>query len=69
MNMEIRGKFGLIEGAYRKETASPLISKPCEHVSLIKGRAFKKDILVIMHGKANGEPSVTEHLIGSGVDK
>ncbi len=52
--MGIRGRFGLIEGAYKKEAASLLVSKPCEHVLLIKERAFKKDILVIMHGKADG---------------
>jgi len=29
---------------------------------LAKERAFKKDILVIMHGKADGEASITEHV-------
>lgn len=69
MDMEIRGRFGLIEGAYKTETAAPLVAKPCEHVLLMKGRALKKDILVIMHGKADGEATVTEHLIGSGVSR
>ena len=67
--MEIRGRFGLIEGTYKKETAAPVVSKPCEHVLLVKERAFKKDILVIMHGKADGEASITEHVIGSGVNR
>lgn len=64
--MEIRGKFGVIEGTYKKESPAPLVSKPCEYVSIIKERALKKDIVVVIHGKANGEASITEHLVGSG---
>ena len=43
-----------------------MVSKPCEYVSIIKERALKKDIVVVIHGKANGEASITEHLVGSG---
>lgn len=64
--MEIRGRFGVIEGTYKTETSAPLVSKPCEHLTIVKERALRQDVLVIVHGKANGESSVTEHRIGSG---
>ena len=69
MSREIRGKFGVIGGTYKKEVSAPVVSKPCEHVTMRKERALRQDIVVIIHGKANGESSVTEHLIGSGARK
>ena len=66
MGREIRGRFGLIEGAYKTEASPPIISKPCEHVTLVSERSLRDDILVIIHGKEDGAASVMEHVIGGG---
>lgn len=69
MSKEVRGKFGSIEGVYKKETTGPIILKPCEHLVHIKERSMKPDIIVRIHGKDNGETSMKEHEIGSTIKK
>lgn len=69
MSREIRGKFGVFEGTYKTEVSAPVVSKPCEHVTMRKERALRQDVVVVIHGKANGESSVTEHLVGGGARK
>ena len=69
MSREIQGKLGVIEGVYKTTTSAPLVAKPCEHVIIQKGRTLRKDIVVIIHGKDDGESSITEHVIGSDEQK
>jgi len=69
MSKEVRGRFGPIEGTYKKEAAGPMILKPCQHLVYPKERSMKSDIMIMIHGKDSGETSVKEHEIGSMIEK
>lgn len=69
MSKEISGRFGMIAGTYKKESHAPIVAKPCEHVTRVIERTLRSNILVVIHGKANGEASITEYQIGSGEQK
>ena len=69
MSAEIKGKFGVIEGSYKKESSAPLILKPCDHGIIKEERKLKSNLIVRVHGKDNGETSIVEHEIGSGIEE
>ena len=69
MSTEFKGKFGVIEGSYKKESSVPLILKPCEHGIIKEERKLKSNLIVRVHGKDNGETSIVEHEIGSGTEE
>ncbi|MCJ8306700.1 MAG: hypothetical protein HRU07_06585 [Nitrosopumilus sp.] len=66
MSTEIKGMFGSIQGSYKKESSAPLILKPCDHAVIKEERKLKSNLIIRVHGKDNGESSISEHEIGSG---
>ena len=65
MSTEIRGRFGPMEGTYKKESVLPIILKPCEHAVIKEERIIRHNKIIIVHGKNNGESSITEQDIGA----
>lgn len=64
MSKEVNGGIGVIKGHYKKEASAPLIINSCQHAIIKKDRRIHRDILVVIHGKDNGESHITEHEIG-----
>ena len=67
MNREIKGKFGVIEGTYKKEASISATLEACQHYILEQNRKLKSNIVLAIHGNENGEHRITEHEVGSSV--
>ena len=67
MNREIQGKFGMIEGTYKKEVSISTTLKACQHYIMKHNRKLKPDLVLAIHGDENGGHRITEHEIGSSV--
>lgn len=64
MTTEIEGQVGPIKGVYKIKGTAPIVIESCKHLIIFKEKTLRKDRLVIVHGKGNGDNKISEYTIG-----